>query len=246
MWNSSVYARVFLGDAELSVCLIQGKLKPKVTHKTNFNIRSGGLLEGLALLKEWLIKNFIGQHVEWILGVHYVRHLMLPWSNQHLKAGFSNLLAHELFNKQFQQDANGYEIKIIKLDYAQPLLATFFDKSVILALQQFAKDSEFKNIVIEPLMSVVWNRFYQQIKSNSMSLAIVEQERALIIQQDKGKIKSLSLRPFINENMLVNNQKQHTFFFYPTRISDEATIQYLDLQDGKKHSAYSYPLCGVF
>ena len=57
LWNSSVYARVFLGDAELSVCLIQGKLKPKVTHKTNFNIRSGRLLEGLALLKEWLIKN---------------------------------------------------------------------------------------------------------------------------------------------------------------------------------------------
>lgn len=246
LWNSSVYARVFLGEEQITVCLIQGKFQPKVIDKAHFDSSSSELSDGFVLLKEWLIKNFNGQHIEWVLGVHYVRHLMLPWSNQHLKVGFSNHLARQLFSKQFQQDANAYEIKITKLDYAQPLLATFFDKSVVLALQQFAKDSEFKNIAIEPLMAVVWNRFYRQIKNSSMSLAIVDQGRALIIQQDKGKINNLSLRPFINENMLINNQKQHTFFFYPSRISDEATVQYLDLRDGKQGSVYSYPLCGVF
>ncbi len=171
---------------------------------------------------------------------------MLPWSNQHLKAGFSDHLAHQLFIKLFQQDVNAYDIKISKLDYTQPLLATFFDKRVILALQQFTKNSEFKNIAIEPLMGVVWNRFYRQIKSSSRSLAIVDQGRVLIIQQDKGKINNLSLRPFINENMLINNQKQLTFFFYPSRESDEAAVQYLDLQDVKQGSVYNYPLCGVF
>lgn len=246
LWNSSVYARVFLGEAQLSVCLIQGRLQPQVINKAQFCFAIDELASGLAALKEWLTKNFRGQRIEWILGIHYVRYLMLPWSNQHLKAGFSAQLARQLFSKQFQQDANGYEIKISKLEYAQPLLATFFDKHVILALQQFAKDSEFRTISIEPLMGIVWNRFYRQIKSSSTSLALVDEGRALIIQQDKGKINSLSLRPFISENMLINSQKQHTFFFYPSRISDETAVQYLDLRDGKQGSLYSYPLCGVF
>lgn len=246
MWNSSVYARVFLGEEQLSVCLIQGKLHPKVIDQTHFNFASGESSEGLILLKEWLMKNFRGQQIEWVLGIHFVRYLMLPWSNQHLKEGFSTHLAHQLFSRQFQQDANLYDIKISKLEYAQPLLAIFFDKRVILALQQFAKNSEFKNFSIEPLMGIVWNRFYRQLKSRSMSLAIVDEGRALIIQQDKGKINSLSLRPFINESMLINSQKQHTFFFYPSRMSDETAVQYLDLRDGKQGSVYCYPLCGVF
>ena len=246
LWNSSIYARVFLGEAQISVCLIQGKLKPRVINQTHFNFALGALSEGFVLLKEWLIKNFNGQYIEWVLGIHYVRYLMLPWSNQHLKAGFSTHLAQQLFSKQFQQDVNHYDLKISKLDYAQPLLATFFDKSIILALQQFAKDLKVKNIAIEPLMGVVWNRFYRQIKSNSMGLAIVDEGRALIIQQNKGKINTLSLRPFISESMLINNQKQHTFFFYPSRISDEVAFKYLDLRDGKQGSVYSYPLCVVF
>ena len=246
LWNSSIYARVFLGEAQLSVCLIQGQLQPQVINKAQFSFAIDELASGLVALKEWLVKNFRGQRIEWILGIHYVRYLMLPWSNQHLKAGFSDHLAHQLFIKLFQQDVNAYDIKISKLDYTQPLLATFFDKRVILALQQFTKNSEFKNIAIEPLMGVVWNRFYRQIKSSSRSLAIVDQGRVLIIQQDKGKINNLSLRPFINENMLINNQKQLTFFFYPSRESDEAAVQYLDLQDVKQGSVYNYPLCGVF
>lgn len=246
LWNSSVYARVFLGEKHISVCLIQGRFRPQVLDKAQFNFSIDELSSGLVTLKEWLIQNFSGQYIEWILGVHYVRYLMLPWSNQHLKAGFSTHLARQLFGKQFQQDANGYEIKISKLQYAQPLLAAFFDKGVILALQQFVKDSKFKNISIEPLMGIVWNRFHRQLKSSSSCLAIIDEGRALIIQQDKGKINALSLRPFINENMLINSQKQHTFFFYPIRIIDEAAFKYLDLRDGKKGSVYSYPLCGVF
>lgn len=246
LWNSSVYARVFLGEEQISVCLIQGRFQPKIVNKAHFNFSSKESSTGFIKLKEWLIKNFSGQYIEWILGIHYVRYMMLPWSNQHLKEGFSTNLARQLFGKQFQQDTNNFEIKISKLEYKQPLIATFFDKNVILAIQEFVKDSKFKNSFIEPLLGIVWNRFYQQIKSSSSRLAIVDEGRALIIHQDKGKINTLSLRPFINETALINIQKQNTLFFYPTRAENHTAVKYLDIRGIENSAVFSYSLCGVF
>lgn len=246
LWNNAVYARVFLGEKHISVCLIRGKFQPQVINKAQFNFSVDALANGLATLKEWLTKNFLGQRIEWVLGIHYVRYLMLPWSNQHLKDSFSAHLARQLLSKKFQQDVNDYEIKISKLEYAQPLLATFCDKNIILVIQQFIKDSSYKNALIEPLLSIVWNRFYPQIKRNSNRLAIVDEGRTLIIQHDQGQITSLSLRPFTNEKTIINSQKQQTFFFYPRRGNDEIDCKYLDIRDRENRILFSYALCGVF
>lgn len=245
--NKLTYARVFLGEKHMVVCVIQGKYNPRVIQSIFFDLEHESLVKTFESLKKWLMQNFKGKFIEWILGIHYVRHLTLPWNKKHLDKDFSINLASKLFVNKFQQDIESYETRIMKFGYGEPLLASFFDKIIIQQIMSFMESNVFKTKTIEPLLSIVWNRFYEQLNKKKLLLCIVDGSRVLVVEKNSNCITNLYLYPYQKNSLLdyVSINNREILLFNPLEeINGE--FKCLFINHLNKNNIYSYPLCGIF
>lgn len=248
-WNK-VRIRIFLGENTVLLSIISGRIKPIVQKKIRFKIQDKQL--GLTLLevKGWLENQVKTGQVEWVLGLSYVRHILLPWSEQHLKSGFSLILANRLFSQHYLNESHDYDIRISGQGYHQPLIATFIHKPLLLQLSEMMDGTQFINASIQPLSFIVWNRFYQDIKKNISNLHIIEQDRVLSIEQIAGNISVLNLSPYHPQHTLekFKNSSQPNYIFNPCHNSDiyHNSIHFLTLHHRKtENNEYDYNLCGA-
>lgn len=246
-------ARVFIGDHYLSVCLLNKSYKVELQDKIYFYFDEKSFLNSLFELISWLKKYTTHCSIEWILGIKYVKFLVLPWSLQLRKEKFTLMLARQMFNKSFQQDSNMMEIKLNAFGYGQGVLATYIDITLIEQIKRLTDGTKFRNMVIEPLVSVVWNRYYSRIKKINSSIYVIENNRVFFIEQKRGCIIKVGLLPYSENNIAeLNRMAENKLIFDPKFFFEkEAPIEYLICKDNRNDVykeldfGYAYPLCGI-
>lgn len=234
----------------LLLSVISGRIKQQIHKQIRFEIQENQLGLTLLEMKAWLVNQVKTGRIEWVLGLTHARHIVLPWSEQHLTPDFSLMLANRLFQQQYLSEAHDYEIRISAQGYQQPLIATFMHKQVLLQLSEIIEGTQFSNESIQPLSFMIWNRFYQNLKKTTSYLHIVAQDRILSIEQSVGNIITINLSPYHPQYSLkkFTNTDQLNYIFNPQNnlnIKNDR-IHFLKLPNSKiENNEYDYTLCGV-
>ncbi|WP_410209739.1 hypothetical protein [Aquirhabdus sp.] len=256
LWNSA-RARIYLAEDHVLICLLNGHRKPQVQEKIYVAYEKGQLLGAFPIVDQWLSEQKKKLTLEWVLGGALTRHIVLPWSEQVIHAEFRQTLADALLTRQFQLESQYYEVRFAHASYGQPLLATFVEKELLQAILNLAQKNQCVVKSIEPLSSLVWDRFLKVLEKEESYLLIIEQQRISIIHNHYGHISDIELKPFdgtynfTKEPATILGKPIRMFNPNPFEAIGLTSDQQLWLESGKGFSieddcAYSYALCGVF
>jgi hypothetical protein len=181
---------------QLSVCLVRGARHPLVVLKETLAFDAADPLMAAEVLKHWLGSNAVSARVDFILGVAYVRYLTLPWSEQLADSAFREKLAHALLARNFQEEPGRFDVRFAPLRFQQPQAVVFVRRDLVNALREAGRYRGCKLGSIEPLLTVVWNRFHARLAYTKGDLLIAEPERLLVVRHDQGAPCDIRIQPF--------------------------------------------------
>lgn len=247
--------RVYLSRRGLAVCIVAGRFRPVVRSKTILPSTTSdcdgthGVSAALTALTTWLHVHPIRSSIEWVVGIDHVRYLLLPWDERLSNQSFCHTLAAALFAQQSTSSEipfSAYQMRLAPLSFGQPLLAALIPSDVIREITTFASRHQCRTRRITPALSVVWDRFFVRMKSDSGILALVEGQRLLRVTYDHGHITSLSVQPFSGEP--ASAIPGGATLAFPSRnltmpASGDLALKGLAPDDDAR---LAYALCGVF
>ncbi|TAL99155.1 MAG: hypothetical protein EPN73_00985 [Paraburkholderia sp.] len=246
---------VYLGGRWLAVCLVKGGFRPVVRIKAILPSATPGrdgnhtVAATLTALTEWLRVHPLRGSIEWVVGIDYVRYLLLPWDERLANRSFCHALAAALFAQQCSGDDapfSAFQLRLAPLLFGQPRVAALIPVEIVNELTEFALRHRCRTRRITPTLGVVWNRFFSLMKNEAGVLALVEGPRLMRVGYDHGHVTSLSVEPFSGERTARIQQSVTRFF--PARdmtapASGELALSCLVPEDDVR---FAYALCGVF
>lgn len=247
---------VYLGGRWLAVCLVKGGFRPVVRIKAILPFAAPGhdgnhtVAAALTALTEWLHVHPLRGGIEWVIGIDYVRYLLLPWDERLANRSFCHALAAALFAQQSAGDDvpfSAFQLRLAPLLFGQPRVAALIPVEIVNELTEFAPRHHCRTRRITPTLSVVWDRFFSLVRNETGVLALVEGQRLMRVGYDHGHVTSLSVQPFSGERT-ARIQQQCVTRFFPGRnmtapASGELALPGLAPDDDVR---FAYALCGVF
>lgn len=199
--------RVYLAHGVVAACLVLGRFRPRIVDKIEVQWPSSvpnsphDLKEAFIALTNWMEAHSFDGTVEWIVGVDYVRYLLLPWDERLSSISFCRTLAKVLFAQQSYgsdatSSASSVDICFAPLSYGHPLLAALIPKDIVQALASFSWRQRRCTTKITPALALVWDGFSDRFRKGAGVLALVEGGRLLRVDYERGNIVELSVRPF--------------------------------------------------
>ncbi|WP_229012961.1 hypothetical protein [Paraburkholderia gardini] len=203
----------------------------------------------LTALTEWLHAHPLRGGIEWVVGIDYVRYLLLPWDERLANRSFCRTLAAALFAQQCPGEDvpfSAFRLRLAPLRFGQPRVAALIPVEIVNELTEFAPRHQCRTRRITPTLGVVWNRFFSLVKNEAGVLALVEGQRLIRVGYDHGHVTSLSVQPFSDQRRAYIQQNVTRFF--PARnmaapANGELALQGLVPGDDVR---VAYALCGVF
>lgn len=192
---------VHLGHDALAVCRVTGRFKPVVRDKVVLftGARIHDLTGRLAELGAWLDAHPVRGAIDWIIGLDYVRYLLLPWNPRLADDAFCRSMAAALFAQQFSRNEVPFadqQLRFGPLSFGHPRLVALLASNVIRDLTAFSRQRKHRIRRIEPAFSVAWNSLLAQLKAGAGVLALIEGPRLIRIASSCGHITSFSIQPF--------------------------------------------------
>ncbi|KVO61491.1 hypothetical protein [Burkholderia stagnalis] len=192
---------VYLGHDALAVCRVTGRFKPIVQDKAVLLTDAGvhDLTSRLAALDAWLDSHPVRGAIDWIIGIDYVRYLLLPWNPRLVSDAFCRSLTAALFAQHFAADAipfADHQLRFAPVSFGHPRLAALIGNDVIGELTAFSKRRKYRIRQIAPALSVAWNRLFPQVKLGAGVLALIEGPRLLRVASNHGHITAFSIQPY--------------------------------------------------
>ncbi|MFL9984057.1 hypothetical protein [Paraburkholderia sediminicola] len=246
--------RIYLSRSGLAVCVVTGGLRPVLRSKAILPSASSdcddaqGISAALTALTPWLTAHSIRSPIEWIIGIDYVRYLLLPWDERLSNPSFCHSLAAALFAQQSTASEipfSAYQICFAPLSFGRPLLAALIPSEIIREITTCASQQRCRTRHIKPAFSTVWDRFFVRMKSDSGVLALIEGQRLTRVAYDRGHVTSLSVQPFSAEQ--TSPVPGGVTLAFPARnlamaASGELALRGLAPDDDAR---FAYALCGV-
>jgi hypothetical protein len=246
--------RVYLGRDGLAVCLVTGRFRPVVRNKSILPSITADCDEphnvsaSLNALTIWLDAHPRCRAIEWVIGIGYVRYLLLPWDERLSSETFCHSLAAALFAQQsagIEVQFSANRVCFASLSFGRPLLAALIPNEVISEIAAFASRHQCRTRSITPALSLVWDLYLPRIKNDTGTLTLVEGTRLLRVNYDHGHVTSLSVRPFSGERTGVI-AGEVTLAFPARHMTAEASAEFA--QQGlapDEDPSFAYALCGV-
>lgn len=246
--------RIYLSRGELAVCVVKGRFRPVVRMKAILPVvtpdcdDTHGATAALDALTEWLNVHPIRGVIEWVIGIDYVRYLLLPWDERLSSKSFCHTLAAALFAQQFSGSEisfPAYQLRFARLAFGRPRLAALIPSALLSELNEFSAHHHCRSRRITPALSMVWDSLFAQVKNNAGVLALLEGQRLLRVSYDRGQFTSISIQPFSQERTTVI-PSDITYLFPPRSVTapmeDESAPQGPISGDDAR---FAYALCGV-
>ncbi|QIE27513.1 hypothetical protein SBC1_56190 (plasmid) [Caballeronia sp. SBC1] len=245
---------IYLSRGGLAVCVAKGRFRPVVRIKAILPIATrdcddtDGATAALDALTEWLKVHPVQGVIEWVIGIDYVRYLLLPWDERLSSSPFCLALAAALFAQQFSGSDvsfSAYQLRFARLAFGRPRLTVLISSELLSELNEFASRHRYRSRRITPALSVVWDSLFARVKNGAGVLALVEGQRLLRVSYDRGQFTSVSVQPFCEEQTPVI-PSDITYLFPPRNIAVPGG-ENLPLQDpiSGDDARFAYALCGV-
>ncbi|MFL9903453.1 hypothetical protein PQR71_35875 [Paraburkholderia fungorum] len=191
----------------------------------------------------------IQRPIDWVIGIDYVRYLLLPWDERLSSQSFCRTLAAALFAQQSTASEipfSAYQMRLAPLSFGRPLLAALIPSEVIREITAFVSHHQCRTRRITPALSAVWDRFFVRMKNDSGVLALVEGQRLLRVTYDHGHVASLSVQPFSGGR--TSAIPKGVTLVFPARnltiaASSDLALQGLAPDDDAR---FAYALCGMY
>lgn len=246
--------RIYLSRGELAVCVVKGRFRPVVRMKAILPVATPdcddthGITAALDALTEWLNVHPIRGVIEWVIGIDYVRYLLLPWDERLSSRSFCQMLAAALFAQQFSGSDisfSAYQLRFARLAFGRPRLAALTPSALLSELNEFSVRHHCRSRRITPALSVVWDSLFARMKNNAGVLALVEGQRLLRVSYDRGQFTSISVMPFSEEQTTVI--PSDITYLFPPRSVTAPTEEVSALQGpiSGDDARFAYALCGV-
>jgi hypothetical protein len=246
--------RIYISRGELAVCVVKGRFRPVVRMKAILPVATPdrddthGITAALDTLTEWLNVHPIRGVIEWVIGIDYVRYLLLPWDGRLSSRSFCHTLAGALFAQQFSGSDisfSAYQLRFARLAFGRPRLAALIPSALLSDLNKFSARHHYRSRQITPALSVVWDSLFARVKNNAGVLALVEGQRLLRVSYDRGQFTSISVKPFSEERTAVI-PSDITYLFPPRSVTapmeeESAPQGSISCDDAR----FAYALCGV-
>jgi hypothetical protein len=245
---------IYLDRGGLAICVVTGRFRPVVRMKAILSVATpdgddtNAITAALDALTEWLKLHPTRGAIEWVIGIDYVRYLLLPWDERLSSRPFCHTLAAALFTQQFSGSDisfSAYQLRFARLAFGRPCLTALIPSELISKLNGFASRHHHSSLRITPALSVVWNSLFARVKNSAGVLALVEGQRLLRVSYDRGQFTSISVAPFSAERTpVIPSDITHLF---PTRDIAMPTEEQFGLQDAVSadDARFAYALCGV-
>jgi hypothetical protein len=214
--------RVYIAHDAIAVCQIRGRFRATIAEKSIIQLPPLGqnasreIAEAPAALRSWMeARSYIGA-IEWIVGFEHVRYLMLPWDERLADITFCTTLAEALFAQQLygiDTARSSCEMRFAPLAYGCPRLAALIPKDVIRTLTALSDRQRWKVTAITPALAAVWDSFFDLFKKSTGTLALIEGQRLLRVDYERGNIAALLVRPFCDSR--IEAARNEADFIFP-------------------------------
>ncbi|WP_185731921.1 hypothetical protein [Burkholderia stagnalis] len=241
---------VYLGHDALAVCRVTGRSKPIVRDKAVlFTDASMHDLTGrLAVLDAWLDAHPVRGAIDWIIGIDYVRYLLLPWNPRLASDAFCRSLTAALFAQHFAGDEipfADHQLRFAPVSFGHPRLTALIANDVIGELTAFSKRRKYRIRQIAPALSVAWNRLFAQVKLGTGVLALIEGPRLLRIASNHGHITAFSIQPYSYSRLSAIPDDATWVFPAHHLVASAGQMLAVDGHEPDDDVRLAYALCGA-
>ncbi len=123
-------------------------------------------------------------HVRFIISNHFMRYLILPWTNSVTARADWLALADQAMREEYGNVASDWILRVNLSKHGEPVIAAGMDSTLYHAIHEFANHFHCKIEAIEPLLMVISS----QHKSKN-SFVISEPGRVLFCELNNNSIK---------------------------------------------------------
>ena len=123
----------------------------------------------LAALGDWLAQQkYSGANIDIIVSDSFVRYALIPWSGDVQKPSEFAALARIHFEALFGPSAAGWDIRIDRGSYGQPVMCCALDKAFLSDLHALLKTHKLRLASLQPYFMRACNRWRRRIKGNAL------------------------------------------------------------------------------
>lgn len=136
-----------------------------------------------------------GADASFVLSSHFVRYLMLPWSDQVTSSSERQAMARISFEGQFGSRAGAWAIKLSDDAYGKAALASAVDAALPESILQLCGAAKFRPAAIEPYLMTVFNQHRRQLVSQDFCLVVTEPFRVSLLMASAGAWHAVRTAP---------------------------------------------------
>ncbi|MDQ0612263.1 hypothetical protein QFZ83_006434 [Variovorax sp. W1I1] len=258
--------RIHLAADALMACEVHAQRgSRRVVRKVKLPFPAGERTAAMQSLREWMAAGTQTETValsalrrtsqEWVLGIADVRYLLLPWTPDLADKALRSAFANALFEQQFKQDPNLYDVRFAKAAYGGTQLAAFISHALLTELQSHADACKIRLSSVAPSLATVWDRFHAVIQKECGVVHMVDGDRQIVVRHAKGQMTDILFRPFDaghQDDASSAHEPGGSSRVFPVRpLGYLSADTALALADGDgflstQDAAYAFALCGVF
>jgi hypothetical protein len=127
-----------------------------------------------------------------VLSNHFVRYLVIPWSERIASAQESRKYAEAAFEDVFGEVSAGWEICTSPEGSGMPRLAAAVDRALLENIRAAAKRSRLRLKSVQPYLMAAYNRVVAPLGEKDFIFMLVEVDRVCILASEGGVLRQVS------------------------------------------------------
>ena len=120
--------------------------------------------------------------VEVVLSNHFVRYVVLPWSNEVVDIDEALVMARIRFEEVYGDMASGWEIRLSEAGYGESCVACAIDRELLQEVAGAFLKTSLHLISIQPYLMSAFNQCREKIKDANYLLMLAEHGRLGLVQ----------------------------------------------------------------
>lgn len=161
--------------------------------------------------------------VSFVLSNHFVRYVLLPWSDQLTGAGEREAMAGIHFERHFGAAVGGWTVCLSDSGYGKASLASAVDAPLPVAIVHVCKAAKLSVGSVQPYLMSAFNHYRRGLTADSFCVAVAEDRRVGLLMAQAGEwhaVRNLPLRGPLTDQLLpiVNREILLAGLSAPARI----------------------------
>jgi len=204
LWRDQV--RIFLSPQRALLLRLKRGLHPRVVAKASLSCApqpgeppwqaSLRALEPALAKPEWRGANAVA-----VLSGHFMRHVLVPWSDALGNECEQIEYARHCFAKVYGRNAEAWDLRLSLETPGETHVAAAVDRSLIEALPTLCRQNQLRLVSIQPYLMAVFNAWRERFRDGSRWLVLIEHDRLCVALLEAGRWRWLRHQRMDNETL---------------------------------------------